>query len=165
MTVTHELPPPATLHVGLDVAKLTLQADLAGRDLALPNTPAGHRSLLAHLRRLHAKTGRPTHVVCEGTGGYERAVVRALASGQPTRQRPQRRPRARLRSCERSSGQDRRARCGGPQRLRRRHATRRRHPAQRERSGFDGPRRPARPAQRSLSPWKSVGRSTTSTPP
>ncbi len=69
---------PTTLHVGLDVAKLTLQVDLAGRDLALPNTPAGHRSLLSHLRRLQAKAGQLTHVVCEGTGGYERAVVAAL---------------------------------------------------------------------------------------
>ncbi len=75
---------PTTIHIGLDVAKLTLQADLAGRALALPNTPAGHRSLLAHLRRWQAKTGRPTHVVCEGTGGYERAVVAALqATDQP----------------------------------------------------------------------------------
>ena len=83
MKVTHALP-STTLHVGLDVAKLTLQVDLAGRELALPNTPAGHRSLLIHLRRLQAKTTRSTHVVCEGTGGYERAVVRALqAEDQP----------------------------------------------------------------------------------
>ena len=73
---------PATIHVGLDVAKLTLQVDLAGRELALPNTPAGHRSLLTHLRRLQAKTGRPTHVVCEGTGGYARAVVAALQEAE-----------------------------------------------------------------------------------
>lgn len=74
------LPPthPMTIHVGLDVAKLTLQVDLAGRELALPNTPAGHRALLTHLRRLQAKTGHASHVVCEGTGGYERAVVAAL---------------------------------------------------------------------------------------
>lgn len=75
-------PPPTptspTLHVGLDVAKLTLQVDLVGRELALPNSPAGHRSLLTHLRRLQAKTGRATHVVCEGTGGYEHAVGAAL---------------------------------------------------------------------------------------
>ena len=77
MTPTPTILAP-TLYVGLDVAKLTLQVDLAGRDLALANTPAGHRSLLVHLRRLQAKTGRPVHVVCEGTGGYERAVVRAL---------------------------------------------------------------------------------------
>ena len=66
------------------MAKLTLQADLAGRNVALANTPAGHRSLLTHLRRLQTKTGRPCHVVCEGTGGYERAAVRALqAADQP----------------------------------------------------------------------------------
>ena len=79
-------PPPqptsTTLHVGLDVAKLTLQADLQGKDLAIPNTPAGHRSLLTHLRRLQTKTGRATHVVCEGTGGYEHAVVASLQAAQ-----------------------------------------------------------------------------------
>lgn len=69
---------PSTLHVGLDVAKLTLQVDLAGRSVALANTAAGHRSLLTQLHRLATKTGRPVHVVCEGTGGYERAVVAAL---------------------------------------------------------------------------------------
>ena len=69
---------PSTIHVGLDVAKLTLQIDLAGRSLALANTAAGHRALLAHLRRLQTKTDRAVHVVCEGTGGYERAVVAAL---------------------------------------------------------------------------------------
>ncbi len=49
-----------------------------GANSALANTPAGHRSRLTHLRRLQVKTGRSTHVVCEGTGGYERAVVAAL---------------------------------------------------------------------------------------
>ena len=84
MTVTHELPSLTTLHIGLDVAKLTLQVDLQGKELALPNTPAGHRSLLTPLRRLQVRTGRSTHVVCEGTGGYERAVVAALqAEDQP----------------------------------------------------------------------------------
>ena len=78
MMVTRSHSLPTTIHLGLDVAKLTLQIDLAGRELALPNTPAGHRSLLTHLRRLHAKTGCPAHVVCEGAGGYERAVVTAL---------------------------------------------------------------------------------------
>jgi transposase len=84
MMVTAAPTCPPVAHVGLDVAKLTLQADLAGKPLALANTPAGHRSLLTHLRRLQARTGRPTHVVCEGTGGYERAVVAALqAADQP----------------------------------------------------------------------------------
>lgn len=68
----------STLYVGLDVAKLTLQVDLAGKSLAVANTPAGHRSLLTFLRRLSTKTGLAVHVVCEGTGGYEHAVVVAL---------------------------------------------------------------------------------------
>lgn len=68
----------ATIYVGLDVAKLTLQADLQGKTLAVANTPAGHQSLRKALDRLQAKTSRPVHVVCEGTGGYERAVVAAL---------------------------------------------------------------------------------------
>ena len=78
MVTSSQVPPPTTIHVGLDVAKLTLQVDLHGKALALANTPAGHRSLLTHLRRLQTKTGRSIHVVCEGTGGYERAVVTSL---------------------------------------------------------------------------------------
>jgi transposase len=63
-------PPP--IHYGLDVAKATLRLcgpALPGCDL--PNTPAGHAALLALLPRT-------AHVVCEATGGYERAVVAAL---------------------------------------------------------------------------------------
>ena len=82
MMVTRSQSLPTTIHVGLDVAKLTLQVDLAGRQLALPHTAAGHRSLLTQLRRLQARTGWPAHVVCEGTGGYERAVVAALQEAE-----------------------------------------------------------------------------------
>ena len=58
MITTTATPILPTLHVGLDVAKLTLEVDLAGRRLALPNTAAGHRSLLAHLHRWHTRTGQ-----------------------------------------------------------------------------------------------------------
>ena len=61
------------LHVGLDVAKLSLQLHLAGRFHSLPNEPKGHTQLLKLLRR-HPNA----HVVCEATGGYEQPVVRAL---------------------------------------------------------------------------------------
>ena len=47
-----------SIYVGLDVAKLTLQGDLQGKALAVANTPAGHRSLLTHMQRLHTKTSR-----------------------------------------------------------------------------------------------------------
>jgi transposase len=63
---------PNILYVGLDVAKLTLQLHLAGRFHLLANDAKGHAQLLRRLRD-HA-----AHVVCEATGGYEQAVVRAL---------------------------------------------------------------------------------------
>jgi len=63
---------PLPIYYGLDVAKATLRLcgpDLPGGDL--PNTAEGHAALLARLPA-HA------HLVCEATGGYERAVVAAL---------------------------------------------------------------------------------------
>jgi transposase len=67
----------ASLYVGLDVAKSTLQLDLNGTAHALTNDAKGHRQLLKLLR---AHPG--AHVVCEATGGYERPVVRALHAAQ-----------------------------------------------------------------------------------
>ena len=62
-----------SLYLGLDVAKSTLQLDLAGQTHNLTNDARGHAQLLKLLRP------HPTaHVVCEATGGYERAVVRYL---------------------------------------------------------------------------------------
>lgn len=61
------------LHLGLDVAKLTLQLDLAGQPQSLANDAKGHAQLLKLLR---AHPG--AHLVCEATGGYEQAVVRVL---------------------------------------------------------------------------------------
>jgi transposase len=62
-----------TIYTGLDIAKLNLQLHLAGRVHDLPNTAAGHRRLR---KLLAAQPG--VHVICEATGGYERAVVAAL---------------------------------------------------------------------------------------
>ena len=61
------------LHVGLDVAKLSLELHLAGRSHPLANNAKGHAQLLK-LLRAHPNA----HVVCEATGGYEQAVVRTL---------------------------------------------------------------------------------------
>jgi transposase len=61
------------IYAGLDIAKLNLQLHLAGRFHDLPNSDAGHRRLLKILTA-HPKV----HVICEATGGYERAVVAAL---------------------------------------------------------------------------------------
>ncbi len=64
---------PPILYVGLDVAKLSLQLHLAGRFHSLSNDPKGHAQLLKALRA-HPNA----QVVCEASGGYEQAVMRAL---------------------------------------------------------------------------------------
>jgi transposase len=61
------------VHAGLDIAKATLQLHLQGRQQVLSNSPAGHRQLVTRLRAVPG-----VHVVCEATGGYERAAVAAL---------------------------------------------------------------------------------------
>lgn len=72
-------PHPPVLYVGLDVAKASLQLDLAGQPHPLTNDAPGHARLVKLLR------AHPTaQVVCEATGGYEQPVVRALhAAGVP----------------------------------------------------------------------------------
>jgi transposase len=65
---------PETNYAGLDIAKDRLDYELPdGTAKSVPNTPPGHGELIARLRR-----HRGVRVVCEATGGYERAVVAAL---------------------------------------------------------------------------------------
>lgn len=64
-------------YVGLDVAKLTIELHLDGRCRTLPNTKAGTAKLMELLRQ------RPgAHVICEATGGYERAIVAKVQAAQ-----------------------------------------------------------------------------------
>jgi transposase len=65
------------LHIGLDVAKLSLQLHLAGRFHSLTNDAKGHVQLLKLLRSHPA-----AHLVCEASGGYEQSVVRVLHAAQ-----------------------------------------------------------------------------------
>ena len=65
------------LSVGLDVAKASLQLDLAGQPHSLTNDAKGHAQLL---KLLAAHPG--AHVVCEATGGYEQPAVRVLHAAQ-----------------------------------------------------------------------------------
>ena len=68
-------------YVGLDIAKASLQLDLQNKSFDRANTTAGHEQLI---QRLAAIPG--VHIICEATGGYERAVVAALhAAGVPVR--------------------------------------------------------------------------------
>lgn len=67
-------PTTEATYVGLDVAKDRLDYTVDGtRSDHVPNTAAGHARLLAELSRIRA-----VRVVCEATGGYERAIVAAL---------------------------------------------------------------------------------------
>lgn len=59
--------------IGVDVAKLTLAIQFPGQLWSTTNTAEGHAALLAKL-----KTLGPVQVICEATGGYERALVLAL---------------------------------------------------------------------------------------
>lgn len=65
-----------SIWIGIDVAKASLAVHFhpCGRLLAIPNTPEGHGQLIAQLTG--SKVG---NVLLEATGGYERAVMRALA--------------------------------------------------------------------------------------
>lgn len=62
------------IYVGLDIAKSSFQVNLQNLNFLLPNSPAGHRKLLARLLNLK----QPRQVICEATGGYEQAIVHAL---------------------------------------------------------------------------------------
>ncbi len=64
---------PAVVYCGLDVSKASLQLDFNHRIHEDPNTAPGHKTLV---KRLASAPG--IHVICEATGGYERAIVAAL---------------------------------------------------------------------------------------
>jgi transposase len=66
-----------SVYAGLDIAKASLQLHLQTKSYDLLNTTAGHAQLI---KRLTASPG--IHVICEATGGYERAVVAALHVAQ-----------------------------------------------------------------------------------
>lgn len=59
--------------VGLDISKARLDSHTSGTHREDPNNPQGHAALISHLRSL-----RHPRVICEATGGYEKAIVTAL---------------------------------------------------------------------------------------
>ena len=67
----------SAVHAGIDIAKASLQLHLQSKSYDLPNNPAGHTRMI---QRLEAVPG--VHVICEASGGHERAVVAALHEAQ-----------------------------------------------------------------------------------
>jgi transposase len=62
------------VYVGIDVAKATLEVSFLNQIRQYPNTAEGHAELLRQTAELPAGG----HVVCESTGGYERALAQAV---------------------------------------------------------------------------------------
>lgn len=62
-----------SVFIGVDVAKAELAIQFPDQRWSIANTPEGHAAFIAKLK------AHPTaHVICEATGGYERALVLAL---------------------------------------------------------------------------------------
>jgi transposase len=61
------------VYVGIDIAKLTMMVSFLGKEIECPNTDAQSTALIGRL----CAGATPVHLVCEATGGYERALVLA----------------------------------------------------------------------------------------
>ncbi len=83
------------IFVGLDVAKAQLDVAVrpSGERWSVANDESGIAQLVGRLRAL-----RPTLIVAEATGGFERAAIAALAAASLPLGRRQSAPGARLRS-------------------------------------------------------------------
>jgi transposase len=63
------------VYLGVDIAKAYLDAALGNEKRRFSNDALGHRQLINWIKQMLA----PVQVICEPSGGYERALVRALA--------------------------------------------------------------------------------------
>jgi len=66
------------VYLGVDVAKSYLDAALGNEQRRLANDAQGHRQLINWINKIPASV----QVICESSGGYERALVRALVGAQ-----------------------------------------------------------------------------------
>ncbi|WP_241752364.1 hypothetical protein [Xanthomonas translucens] len=97
------------LWIGIDVAKDTLAVHVLPLDqlLSFPNTAQGHQRLCDHL------AGQSVgNALLEATGGYERAVMTALATAGDPGDPDQSAPGTRFRHGLGHNRQDRSAGCG-----------------------------------------------------
>ena len=66
------------VYVGVDIAKAYLDAAMGNEKSRFSNDAPGHRQLINWIKQMPAKV----QVICEPSGGYERALVRALVGAQ-----------------------------------------------------------------------------------
>ena len=63
------------VHIGVDIAKSHLDAAMGNEKRRFSNDTIGHRELIKWVKQVKA----PVQVICESSGGYERALVQGLA--------------------------------------------------------------------------------------
>jgi transposase len=63
------------VYIGVDIAKSHLDAAMGNEKRRFSNDTIGHRELIKWVKQVKA----PVQVICESSGGYERALVQALA--------------------------------------------------------------------------------------
>ncbi|HVH92260.1 MAG TPA: transposase, partial [Candidatus Acidoferrum sp.] len=63
------------VYAGVDIAKRYLDAAMGNEKRRFANDALGHRELIQWVKQLSAAV----QVICESSGGYERALVQALA--------------------------------------------------------------------------------------
>ena len=66
------------VYFGVDIAKSYLDAAMGNEKRRFSNERIGHRELIKWVKQLKA----PVQVICESSGGYERALVQALVGAQ-----------------------------------------------------------------------------------
>jgi transposase len=66
------------VYLGVDIAKSYLDVAIGNEKRRFTNEALGHRQLIKWVKRLE----NPVQVICEPSGGYERALVRALLGAQ-----------------------------------------------------------------------------------
>ena len=66
------------VYLGIDIAKSYLDAAIGNEKRRLPNDAVGHGQLINWIKQMEI----PVQVICEPSGGYERALVRALVRAQ-----------------------------------------------------------------------------------
>ena len=66
------------VYLGVDIAKSYLDAAIGSEKRHVPNDTTGHRQFIHWIKQL----GSEVQVICEPSGGYERALVRALVGAK-----------------------------------------------------------------------------------
>src|SRR5256885_10472684 len=66
------------VYLGIDIAKSYLDGAIENEKRRFSNDAIGHRQLIQWIKQIPAKV----QVICEPSGGYERALVRAVVGAQ-----------------------------------------------------------------------------------